>query len=280
LDLIRIATVTDDHVNLAADQVVVLRDINGQYWVATSSGELDVFDSVGRFRRRVGRPGTGPGELRRPFYMAVARGDSVLVADRETRRISVFDPTLSRTSRVFPIGSLHEFLALPSGRLVASGTVSGERSGGLSMHLLNDSGRVTKSASAEERMLGDRGSTGLVRSLALAPKSDILAATMRRYRIERWSSDLQFRAVYERAVDWFPALPHDTPVDLPNRKPMPSSLLAILGDTTSNLIISIIRTAERPFAPDPMVAQNRGEGTRAMMPRMSALMALSIPTLK
>lgn len=50
-----------------------------------------VFGPDGRFLRQIGRPGSGPGELRNPIQMAVAADGSVVVADVGAQTMVVFD---------------------------------------------------------------------------------------------------------------------------------------------------------------------------------------------
>lgn len=59
--------------------------------VSESSDELLFFGSDGTFERRVGREGDGPGEFRGPFFLRRIAGDTLVVTDRTSGRISWFD---------------------------------------------------------------------------------------------------------------------------------------------------------------------------------------------
>src|SRR3990172_1138548 len=60
--------------------------------VANSGGhELLFFDSAGRYRTRVGRRGSGPGEFQMLSALRRWLGDTVLAFDTRLRRLSVFD---------------------------------------------------------------------------------------------------------------------------------------------------------------------------------------------
>ncbi len=52
--------------------------------------EVRIFDSSGRFLQRVGMEGDGPGEFRSPVGLVVLSGDTILVWDRGSRRLTWF----------------------------------------------------------------------------------------------------------------------------------------------------------------------------------------------
>jgi len=52
--------------------------------------EIRVFDASGVFVRRIGREGDGPGEFRSPLELTALDGDTLLVWDRGSRRLSWF----------------------------------------------------------------------------------------------------------------------------------------------------------------------------------------------
>ncbi|HEY8062044.1 MAG TPA: hypothetical protein VID74_04560 [Gemmatimonadales bacterium] len=54
--------------------------------------ELRVYDAHGTFLRRIGRTGDGPGEFRGRLDLLPAGGDSLLVYDQVTQRLSLFGP--------------------------------------------------------------------------------------------------------------------------------------------------------------------------------------------
>jgi hypothetical protein len=63
------------------------------YVLDAQSRDVRVFDAAGRFTRRFGRPGTGPGELSQgAAAVIVVAGDTVLVPDILQQRITHFAP--------------------------------------------------------------------------------------------------------------------------------------------------------------------------------------------
>lgn len=73
------------------DVTGVVRLSDGSIVVATGR-EIRWFDAHGRFLRRAGGEGGGPGEFRRIRYVRALSGDSLLVFDSDNRRVSVLAP--------------------------------------------------------------------------------------------------------------------------------------------------------------------------------------------
>ena len=66
---------------------------DGRIVVANAgSGELRFFDGQGSFLAAVGRKGEGPGEIERPALVGIFGGDTLVVVDRQLRRISLVRP--------------------------------------------------------------------------------------------------------------------------------------------------------------------------------------------
>lgn len=59
-----------------------------------ASAELRLYAADGAFVRAVGGEGEGPGEFRSPDWVNVIAGDSLLVYDRQLRRLSLMSPDL------------------------------------------------------------------------------------------------------------------------------------------------------------------------------------------
>jgi hypothetical protein len=56
------------------------------------SGEIRVYDQRGVFVRNLGRRGEGPGEFQRPALAGALRGDTLVVADMQLRRLTLVHP--------------------------------------------------------------------------------------------------------------------------------------------------------------------------------------------
>ena len=71
----------------------VALDSSGRYWVADGqSNELRVFDSSGEPLFVRGGRGEGPGEFNQIRLLGTFRGDSIMVGDRQSPRLTVYDP--------------------------------------------------------------------------------------------------------------------------------------------------------------------------------------------
>lgn len=53
---------------------------------------IHLFDSAGRFRRRLGQPGRGPGDFLRPCSVAIDKSGRMAVIDRGNNRVQIFRP--------------------------------------------------------------------------------------------------------------------------------------------------------------------------------------------
>ena len=70
---------------------IVRTDSQGNIYVKDAkSADVRVFDANGRYVTTVGKRGEGPGELREVFGMHVDGDDRVIVADRMSRRLTIF----------------------------------------------------------------------------------------------------------------------------------------------------------------------------------------------
>ncbi|MXW83111.1 MAG: 6-bladed beta-propeller, partial [Rhodothermaceae bacterium] len=70
---------------------IVRTDSQGNIYVKDArSADVRVFDANGRYVTTVGKRGEGPGELQEVFGMHVDGDDRVIVADRMSRRLTIF----------------------------------------------------------------------------------------------------------------------------------------------------------------------------------------------
>lgn len=108
----------DEFVGLISD---LIQDTDGRFYLTDfQQHTVWVCDSVGRLIRRIGREGSGPGELLRPGGTAVFE-DKVFVLDVENSRVMVFkqDGTYSNDFRLdFPMTS--GILASQDGRIAVN----------------------------------------------------------------------------------------------------------------------------------------------------------------
>ena len=159
------------------------------------------YDPSGRFIRRIGTVGEGPGEFERAEYAAFS-GDSLLVYDRAQGRISVFgrDRTYARTIAGVP--QLYRWVELSDGSLVANRTDYRLEP----MVRLDRNGAVL--ASFGELYSGNDESAYLrpVRYLAASSSGGVWSAQLAfDYRIEKWSTTGELLQAIHLDQPWFPS---------------------------------------------------------------------------
>ncbi|MDT8342519.1 MAG: hypothetical protein RQ751_13490 [Longimicrobiales bacterium] len=100
---------------LRSDGVVLVAD--------AGSGRVSAFAPDGTFRWSQGRPGDGPGEYRSVQTLRVVTGDSALVHDTQSRRVTVLDPDGAVARTYLPELSEGSFRSDPIGE-VAPGVLA------------------------------------------------------------------------------------------------------------------------------------------------------------
>lgn len=129
------------------------------YVVDDLKHQVSVFDSTGRFIRRAGKQGSGPGEFQQPWDIAIDSRDSVFVWDWRQARFSVLSPDL-RFVRSFGAPDrwlINGFEVLPDGTLLIA-AYSPNAQG--TIHQLSRTGRVMRS-------FGPRPNRGTVPDMAV-----------------------------------------------------------------------------------------------------------------
>lgn len=97
-----------------------------------STNEIRLYDAAGKHLRSTGRPGSGPGEYRNIQSFWLGPGDSLLVVEPITRRLSVLDAQ-GNYARSFSLGSQSGQIVPTNGRIelampvgwLADGAVAG-----------------------------------------------------------------------------------------------------------------------------------------------------------
>jgi hypothetical protein len=101
-DVVRIGVVEGAPEYMIGRLAGMLRRADGTILIADAiAHEIRVFDERGRFVRKVGRAGEGPGEYGW-LYSLFARGDSIVVMDNEGSRITMLGPDLEYAHRFRP----------------------------------------------------------------------------------------------------------------------------------------------------------------------------------
>jgi hypothetical protein len=169
----------------------VARDRRGRIFaVPQTSNRILVFDSAGRFVRRVGRQGSGPGEYFGIMRIVSGPGDSLWVVGMD-RRVTILTPALEYARSFVAPADLITITPRPDGSAVIATSVPTPEASGYPFHLLDRQGRIVKSFGTvvDNQPLAECTTCGK-QSARLAARSDhLLATTNNRYDIERWTVD-------------------------------------------------------------------------------------------
>ncbi|MGH7751334.1 MAG: 6-bladed beta-propeller [Gemmatimonadales bacterium] len=183
----------------------VERDSRGRFYaVDRSRTSIAVFDSAGRFLRRIGRGGDGPGEFRWIYVVAMAAGDTLHVPDSRHRRETTLSPSYRVVrSRSFP-SVVYEMVPLPGGTSVTN-VVSGSRElAGLPLQIVDTGGKVLRAFGNDQSAYrADIEPSVWRRSLAVRGARDLFAARRQEYVIELWDLMGTKRGEWVRRADWF-----------------------------------------------------------------------------
>lgn len=185
-------------------------DSRGRFFAAPTynRAEVAMYDAGGRFVRRFGRPGRGPGEFGGFIHMLRAGpGDSIHVF--EGPRHTVLAPALGGfgSVRMLPIQP-NEVAFLADGRLVARQMVMGRGGVGQPLHIIDPAGRIARSFAGTEKWDPAKLYLGM-RNIAAASGNRIWSAHTGAYRVELWGPDGSNPLTLVRNPRWFPSWEHE-----------------------------------------------------------------------
>jgi hypothetical protein len=95
-------------VNYIFSSVIAATRLSSGEIVVADGGTVDirVFDAAGQYLRRIGRAGQGPGEYQRLSMMQRLPGDTLLIADNSSRRLTYLTPGGHVFRTVSPIAAI------------------------------------------------------------------------------------------------------------------------------------------------------------------------------
>jgi hypothetical protein len=201
------------------EQSVLATDGRGRFYVTSPDDPtIAVFDGGGRFLRRVGRRGQGPGEFTMRPTMLFGLRDTLYAITGGTRRMTVFSPEYE----VVRTGTLsHSFstaVRLQDGRFLLAGVSPQAETMGNPLHLVDHEGASVLSfgatpgardlAGADRPVRPGRVSRAVVRDAArrIAPPvgPTVWMAKLDEYVLEQWNLEGRKLAQITRQVSWFP----------------------------------------------------------------------------
>lgn len=165
-------------------------DAQGNLYVLDSGGpRIQVFDAQGKFIRSLGKQGEGPGEMKMPARLAVARDGRIAVFDMALQRISLFDPQGELIRDQLTQGPVQDLAWDAQGHLV----VTSSASGGDQIEAFDAGGKsvwsTTPPAAAPapggRRIMIEMGNETVAPRLALAANGDVFNAGREEYGVRR-----------------------------------------------------------------------------------------------
>jgi hypothetical protein len=114
------------------------------------------FDARGRFVKKLGRQGSGPGEFQQPWLVAVDPHDSVFVWDAGLARVSVFGPGLQyiRSFRVPTYWAINSMAFLSSGEIAIAALGGADEMG---VQVIDRTGAVLRAVGEVPRQISLAG---------------------------------------------------------------------------------------------------------------------------
>lgn len=183
----------------------VVKDSKGTFYVGEGPGGGSplVFDSRGRFVRRLARKGRGPGELLTGITVILAAGDSVHIIDFDTGRRSIFAPSGEFVRMVVQPAFARHGLMLPNGILVVNAAGRDAASIGTPMQLIDTAGRIIRSFGGSYSVTPADDPWRPARHIGPSRSGGFWAAHHVEYEFALWSATGQLIRHYERANDFF-----------------------------------------------------------------------------
>lgn len=199
---------TSDGVDLiAATDVITGYPPDGPIYLSHhfDRGYIYVFDRDGRFLRRMGRPGDGPGEFRVVMDLGIA-DDHLFAVDRVGLRFTLMnrDGSVQSTTRLPTSPGQGGTVALPSeGWLAIAAHIRSPELFGFALHTFDLAGnRLASFDPANDDALLPQDLDRLARRLSRA-ENGFWSADVNRYLVRKWDHEGALLASYQRSASWF-----------------------------------------------------------------------------
>ncbi len=220
---------------------------------------LAVWDSTGRFVRRVGRSGAGPGEFASGIQPGFSSGDTLYVIDN-SQQLSVFDSDFRFVRRTlqphahrppnywFVADDGRRFVSPPPAETLTHHVAEVDAAGVVRRLLVPTApGTTGASLAGVERLLAYGGGETFWLGPAPEPKQQ--------YQVQEWSLDGVLERTITREAAWF--VPH-IPGQDPSTVNPPSTYFALLQIDDNGMLHTAIRLT------DPKSALARPRGARKL----------------
>jgi len=183
----------------------IRRDSRGRYYTIGQTGDdrvPAVYDAQGRFLRRLGRLGRGPGEYLGADQMLI-RHDSLYVFDNGNARLTVLSPSYQPV-RTAPIPRLTMAADFGAGdTLILNAQVNDRERVGLPFHRFDVVGNYHASFGDPTKRVSPRTPDTGYRLAAASGGGFWAAPATNQYRIERWTMSGHKLMEVQRRVPWY-----------------------------------------------------------------------------
>lgn len=185
-----------------------IQDSRGRVYLAGPyASQILVFDSRGRFVRRIGRLGGGPGEFNGVGSFHVGPGDSLFVLDNPQSRLSVFSPDFEFV-RSIPLALAPEVEneVLSDGSIIIGRSILTPDLAGHPLHLLSSEGTHLKSFGNLSGIFRPDVANILARAVSPSAGPFVWSGRQVEYTIDRINTETgRITQVIRRTAPWFPS---------------------------------------------------------------------------
>ncbi len=185
----------------------------------------------GKFLQDIGRTGKGPNEYGRPGSLTILQGDTILIFDGPTRRVSVLSPVLQFVNSEPLSANVERATPLSDGTIAVVANIGAGDAIGFPVHRLGRDGKRLNSFGVDSPFVMP-GRYPARPQLAAARNGNVWVAEEMRYRISLWSATGKRLLELRRTASWFPA--HEPRSINPEHPPLPW-VVAVHEDPTGLL---------------------------------------------
>jgi hypothetical protein len=244
----------------------ILLDSRGRYYLLASHYGVErpvVYSHDGRFLTALGGIGDGPGEFRMPGALIIGAGDTVIILDSPTRRMSVFSPSYEFIRSVPLSGRLESarrvaVLLGDVGIATNMDTRTGRDSSGPTLQIVSADGTIAHRFGDDSIPIRRWVDTGTrMRTLGWSRHGFWSGTLLFEYRLELWDSAGNRARLLRRKPSWFQ--PYDTTMSPSPEHPPHPALIGVMEDGEGR-VWTVSRVADSQWVEGLSKAPVRGEG--------------------
>jgi hypothetical protein len=212
--------------------------------VHVSGSAVLVYHPDGSIREKVGTTGAGPGEYQRIRRLLIGSGDTLIVSDWGTGRLTFLDAQLQviRTQNTTLLPSL----ALDGGRMLMAEEMYTPDLIGYPLHTIGPDGEVERSFGSDRPEYSANTRLATTRLATTAPDGSVWSVPPGRYMLENWNPRTGVRVdsfeVNDPAIVPISAWPYDY-------RTRPPGVIESLWTDEQSRIFLLLRVADEAWQP-------------------------------